>query len=154
MLAYLLLSKVAGLTQSNLLSPIFPYVHFCLTTCQEHWYGSICWHINIRSSSIFEYYCQLVSEASPLLGGGWETLYCHTCLYFLYVYLCIFCMFITRRVHGRFYGLDLKKNKQSFWKTRARFISDEENCCRIKDRRLENESTHSLCGCCQEKVLF
>ena len=41
MLAYLFLSNVATLTQSNSLSAIFPYVHFCLTTGQEHWHSSI-----------------------------------------------------------------------------------------------------------------
>ena len=37
------------------------------------------------------------------------------------------CCFTTWRVHGKFYRLDLK-NWLS-WKTRARFISDEENGC-------------------------
>ena len=42
MLAYLLLSKVATLTQSYSLSAIFLYVHLCLTTCQEHWFSIHC----------------------------------------------------------------------------------------------------------------
>ena len=28
---------------------------------------------------------------------------------YIYVYICVCCTFITRRLHGRFYGLDLKK---------------------------------------------
>ena len=51
MLAYLFLSKVATLTQSNLLSAIYRYVHLCLITDQEHWHGSICWHSSIRGNS-------------------------------------------------------------------------------------------------------
>ena len=38
MLAYLFLSEVATQTQSNSLSAIFPCVHVCLTTGQEHWH--------------------------------------------------------------------------------------------------------------------
>ena len=43
MLAYLFLSKIATLIQSNSLSAIFPYVHFCFTTGQEYWHNSILW---------------------------------------------------------------------------------------------------------------
>ena len=41
MLAFLFLSKVATLTQSNSLSAIFPYVHFCPTAGQKQWHSSI-----------------------------------------------------------------------------------------------------------------
>ena len=47
-------SKVATLKQRNSLSAIFPYVHFYLTTGQEHWHGSVGWHSSIRSPSTFE----------------------------------------------------------------------------------------------------
>ena len=58
MLAYLFLSKVATLTQSNLLSAIFPYVHFGLTTGQEHGIAVIAgiaifarlWRLNVITS--------------------------------------------------------------------------------------------------------
>ena len=74
MLAYLFLSKVATLTQA-ILSAIFPYVHFSLTTAQENiciavfadiavfavfagvavcWHSSIRWHSNIRSPATFK----------------------------------------------------------------------------------------------------
>ena len=75
MLAYLFLSKVATLTQSNSLSAIFPYVHFCLTTGQKYWHSSIRWqqqyslataifagnnsirwHSSIRSPSTFKHH--------------------------------------------------------------------------------------------------
>ena len=41
-----------------------------------------------------------------------------------YTYICICCMFIAWRVHGRFYGLDLKGN-----------VNDEEIDCRLEDQR-------------------
>ena len=50
------------------------------------------------------------------------------------MYICVCCMFITWRVHGRFYGLDLRKEWSS-WETRhryARFVNDEENGCRFE----------------------
>ena len=43
MLAYLFLSKVTTITQSNSLSTIFPFVHFCLTNSQKHWQSKISW---------------------------------------------------------------------------------------------------------------
>ena len=66
MLAYLFLSKVVTLKQSNSLSVIFPYVHFCLTTGHKHWHSSICWHSIIRSLSTFkviliEYYFSFIT---------------------------------------------------------------------------------------------
>ena len=39
--------KVATLSQSNSLSAIFLYVHFCLTTGQKHWHSSIFWHSSV-----------------------------------------------------------------------------------------------------------
>ena len=53
MLAYLLQIKIAILTQGNSLSAIFPYVHFCLTSGQEHWHSNICWHSSIHLPSNF-----------------------------------------------------------------------------------------------------
>ena len=51
-------------------------------------------------------------------GSGWITLYCRACPYlfvcryiYIYIYICI-CMFIIQRVHGRFYGLDLRGNSR------------------------------------------
>ncbi len=61
---------------------IYPYVHFCLTTGQE---------LGIQYLLALEYSLDFDIRASFLV----------------YIYLC--CRFITWRVHGRFYGLDLKK---------------------------------------------
>ena len=57
-------------------------MHFCLTTGQE---------LGIQYLLALEYSLDFDIRASFLV----------------YIYLC--CRFITRRVHGRFYGLDLKK---------------------------------------------
>ena len=70
MLASLLISKVATFKQSNSLPAIFPYVHFCLTTSQEYWHSSICWHSSIRSPSTlniitsYYYYYNLISSSN------------------------------------------------------------------------------------------
>ena len=59
MLASLFLSKVATLTQSNILSAIFPYVHFYLATGEEHsrdraspFVVYICWYVLLHNSEV------------------------------------------------------------------------------------------------------
>ena len=59
MLAYLFIRKVVTLTQSNLISAIFPYVHFCLSTGREQWYSSFCWHSCIRWHSIIRWHSNI-----------------------------------------------------------------------------------------------
>ena len=46
-------------------------------------------------------------------------------------------MYITRRVHGRFYGLNLKKGNGRLGKPAMRLICHEENCCSLEDLRKE-----------------
>ena len=77
----------------------------------------------------------------------------------LYGIICVyFCRtLITRRVHGRIYGLDLKRENGHLG-NHTRFINDEENGCRFEDQG--NEAWNHMCdkrGSCQGKdagVLF
>ena len=66
-------------------------------------------------------------------------------IYYIYI-LC--CMFITRKVHGRFYELDLKSGNGRLgeFARNAIFINDEENGCRLELQKKATEYTRDLRG--------
>ena len=53
-------------------------------------------------------------KVSPQLGDGWRKSYCRSCPYvvvYIYIYMCVCVLYVHNLgvMHGRFYGLNLKR---------------------------------------------